>query len=127
MIIESLDELGAAVAAWRKNKKHRTDRIPEALIARAQKVAAEYGAGKVSSRLKISVNRLAMAPALRPKGRRSTSVPAFTRFEIATPLHSAVPLVEVESRMGVKLRVFQVTKETAEILGLFCRRAGGEA
>lgn len=127
MIIESLDELEAAFASWRNSKKYPREPVPDALIARAQKVAVEQGTGTVAYRLKVNPCRLSRAPASRTKGKRPVSVPAFTRLEITAPSQSVTPLIEVESRFGVKLRVFQVTKETTEILGSFYRGTGGEA
>ena len=125
MTTESLSELQSAFSDWRRIKKSPRERIPAALLGRAQRAAVAHGVGPVAYRLQVGADRLRTASRSPVGSRAPTVLPAFTRVEIADPSRGIAPLVEAETRGGIKLRVFQVTTETAELLASFCRSAGG--
>jgi hypothetical protein len=64
----------------------------------------------------------------RAKARRTEgSVAAFSRLELHAPADgqpSARPLAEVESRAGVRLRVFEATPELLRLLSAVCGLGG---
>ncbi|NJO55836.1 MAG: hypothetical protein HC834_05180 [Rhodospirillales bacterium] len=127
MKIDSLDELGAAFAAWREGKKHPREAVPDDLIAWAQRSAKKHGVKAVVRVTRIERARLfrsqpgrrAAQAATRGQGARSTSV--FTRLELgAPPALGPRPLAEIETAAGVRLRVFEGTPEMMGLLSVIC-------
>lgn len=127
MTTESLTELESAFANWRRNKKHINEPVPSDLIERAQRQTIEHGIGPVAYRLKVQAWRLGKTSAPKPRNKSVAPIPTFTRVEVSAPPGHSGPLVELESRRGVKLRVFQVSKETSAVLADFYHIFGGDA
>ena len=127
MIKESMSELHSAFAEWRLSKKHKKERIPVELLARARRLVEEHGASHVGYRLGIAPARLAAVETQLKAVEKSVSpLPNFTRMEITPPRTSLIPLAEAETPMGIKLRVFAMTSETINLLSSFCRASRGD-
>jgi len=134
MKIDSLDELKAAFAAWRRKKKHAREPMPEELRGRARRAAKEHGVRAV-----VRVTRVERARLFRTtRGRRKApgaasrkakavpgSMPAFSRLEVSAPsAPSPRPIVEVETGSGVTVRVFEPTPEMMGLLSAVCGLGG---
>jgi hypothetical protein len=122
MKVESLDELKAAVDAWRSSKRHAREAVPRELLERARRAIKVHGLGRVVRTTKIDRARLLVGRA-GPVGRRrvrASTVPAFSRVEIAAPSTTSRPLAEVEMPTGVKVRIFSETAETLGLLSSLC-------
>ena len=103
--------------------------IPETLIGRAVRAAAVHGRGAVRAATHIPSRHLLNAPEARGqrtvrRGRRpkasAETVPAFSRVELSAPSTSSRPLAEVETPLGVKLRIFAATSETLALVNALC-------
>jgi hypothetical protein len=113
MADESLVELGAAFAAWRRRKRHVREAVPEALMARARAAARQHGPAAVGRATGVQRARLVVARAERRgvAGRSTPAasiVPAYSRVEMAATAAptSAQPFAEVEAPSGLKVRLF---------------------
>jgi hypothetical protein len=98
-------DLQERFAAWRRERPHRSSRIPEALWQAAVQVARELGVSKTSELLGVDYyslkGRLGGTP---PKGTRQRAVEF---VEIPGKVLSAGPgcVVELQDRRGIRLRV----------------------
>ena len=124
MTNDSMTELEAAFSNWRRDKQYPKERIPDALLARARRAASAHGVGPVAYRLRVAASRLTIDAAAAAGPAVPALAPTFTRLEIAAPLRASQPLAEAETPAGLKLRVFQITAETASLLSSFCRAGG---
>lgn len=130
MKIDSLDGLERAFAEWRSRKKHAREAVPAELIARAQRATKKHGVKAVVRVTRLERSRLFRSSA----GKRATpaasrreakvgaeAVPAFSRLELEAPrVTGPRPLAEVETAVGVKLRVFELTPEMLGLLAEMC-------
>ena len=134
MRVDSLDELQAAFAAWRSQKKHARESMPEELVARAHRAAKKHGETAVVRVTRVERGRLFRHP---PTGRttqvqrrraeaKPRPVPAFTRVELGAPCAPPSPrlIAEVETGSGVTLRVFEPTPELVGLLSAVCGLGG---
>jgi hypothetical protein len=134
MKVDSLNELQAAFAAWRSQKKHAREAMPEALVARAHRAAKKHGERAVVRVTQVERGRLFRHP---PTGRttqvpgkraeaKPQPVPAFTRVELGAPGAPPSPrlIAEVETGSGVTLRVFEQTPELVGLLSAVCGLGG---
>ena len=123
MRVESLENLSAAVAAWRKEKRHPREKIPEALLERARGAARAHGVSPVVRTLKVDRRRLlSAAPATRGVRGPGPASPAYSRLELAGPANSGRLFAELELPSGVKLRLYAASEEA---LGLLSSVVGG--
>lgn len=129
MKVDSLDELKAAFAAWRKSKKHAREPMPEELRCRAQRATKKHGVTAVVRVTRVERARLLRATSARTKPNGATSkpkavpksVPTFSRLELGSPSAPSLrPIVEVETGSGATLRVFEQTPEMMGLLSAVC-------
>jgi hypothetical protein len=128
MADESLAGLRDAFDAWRKRKRHVREAVPEDLMARARAAARQHGPAAVSRATRVQRDRLVVARTERSQvGAGATSiVPAYSRVEVAAPWpavppSTTPPFAEVETRSGLRVRLFT---ETGGALGLLSALLG---
>ena len=131
MKVDSLDELQAAFAAWRRQKKHPRETMPKELVARAHRAARKHGERAVVRVTRVERGRLFRQPLADetpqvPEGKAAAQprpAPAFTRVELSAPGAPPTPrpIAEVETGSGVTLRMFE---QTPELMGLFSAVCG---
>ena len=135
MKVDSLDELQAAFAAWRRQKKHPRESMPQALVARAHRAAKKHGERAVVRVTRVERGRLFRHPLMGRKAVQVTrkeaeanprTVPAFTRVELNAPGALPTPrlIAEVETGSGVTLRMFEPTPELMGLLSAVCGLGG---
>lgn len=135
MKVDSLDELQAAFAAWRKQKKHARESMPQELVARAHQAAKKHGERAVVRVTRVERARLFRHPragtravqvARKEAQANSRSVAAFTRVELSAPGAPPPPrlIAEVETGSGVTLRMFEPTPELMGLLSAVCGLGG---
>lgn len=135
MKVDSLDELQAAFAAWRRQKRHAREPMPEELMARAHRAAKKHGEQAVVRVTRVERARLFRPPRAGTKAVQVTrkkaqadprSVPVFTRLELSSPRTppSPRPIAEVETGAGVTRRVFEQTPELMGLLSAVCGLGG---
>ena len=126
---EPLMKLKAAFAEWRKGKKSRRDTIPEALLTQARELSDAYGSARIVSELGVQRTRLLGDNERKPHTNRQANksdrralkqpTPSYSRLELQRPVEPALPLVEVETLGGTKLRVYAMTYDTITLLRAF--------
>lgn len=137
MRVDSLEMLETLFDAWRKQKRYSRQRVPDALLERAQKAIAIHGLGAVVRATKIDRPRLlglrgrkrpqpsdpssrsglpdgALVHIAPSKIESPTVIPAYTRLPISMAPTRA--MVEVETEHGLKLKVFELTPDVASLL-----------
>jgi len=120
----SLEELGSAFASWRQNKRNSQEPVPKALWAQTLRAVEIHGAAAVSQVTKIQRSRIVKrAEKGRVKGKAKT-VPAFSRVTISPPSVPGSPVAEVETALGLKLRIFVQTDEMVKMLLTLCSSGG---
>lgn len=135
MRVDSLDELQAAFAAWRRQKKHPRETMPQELVARAHRAAKKHGERAVVRVTRVERGRLFRRPlpgrkSVQETGKKALAnpptVPAFTRVELSAPGAPPTPrpIAEVETGSGVTLRVFEQTPELMGLLSTVCGLGG---
>ena len=134
---EFLSDLKVEFREWRQRKAFNSEPIPGSLMTKAKAAAAKHGVGRVASALMVEGRRLkpclsdAAMPAVPTKARVlakpavAAKIPSYSRIEVAGS-RGPQPLMEAETPVGVKLRVFAITPETIGVLSSFCRAVGGE-
>lgn len=133
MRVDSLKELQSAFAQWRKRKKHVREAMPETLLARARRSADRHG-GEAVARA-VGVNRSRLLRGETPKkgsGRTGevslrtveSAMPEFSLLELSAPSVPVGPVAEVETREGVKLRLFKQSPEMLALLSALCGTGG---
>ena len=129
MKVDSLDDLQAAFANWRKTKRSRQEAIPEPLLARARRCTKKYGMREVVRVTKVDRSRLLRrketreaTEVLRSQNTKNTvrTTPTFSRLELAAPSGKRNPIVEVETGTGIKLRLYEQTPQMLGLLGALC-------
>ena len=126
MKVDSLSELKAAFAGWRRGKRHVREAVPEELLERARRAAEVHGVKEVVGAIRVERSRLfgrrderpalaLMMPAAAP------AIPAFSRLALPPPAARAAPIAELETPAGLTLRVFA---ESAAMVGLLSRLCG---
>ena len=135
MKVDSLDELKAAFAAWRRSKKHAREPMPEDLRIRARRATKKHGVTAVVRVTRVERARLFRTTPARTKPNGATSakpkdvagsVPTFSRLELGAPSAPSLrPIAEVETGSGATLRVFEQTPEMLGLLSAVCGFGGG--
>ena len=127
---EFLADLKAEFRSWRRQKRCRGESCPEDLVAKARAAAAEHGPMRVARALRVENTRiiptmtkdqtLPTAPVVSPTS------PSFSRIQVTFPRDLQAPqvLMEVETPVGMKIRLFAMTPETINALSSFCRGEG---
>ena len=119
-----LDRLAKDFSTWRKGKKHPREQIPESLMEKARRAIPIHGVSRVASTLGVEHSRLkgnqpkktSAELAIIPRKTVQVPMPTYSRIELSRPMPTVFPIAEVENPMGVKLRVFALTPETASLL-----------
>ena len=57
MRVESLERLSAAVAEWRREKKHKGEKMPEELLGRVRLAAREQGVNAIEGSTRVDRRR----------------------------------------------------------------------
>jgi hypothetical protein len=124
----SLEELGTSFASWRKNKRNSREPVPQALWAQTVLDVEEHGVHAVSQVTKIQRSRIVdRSEKSKAKGKGTVpamTVPAFSRVLISSPSVPSSPVAEVETAMGLKLRIFEQTEEKVKLLLTLCSIGG---
>ena len=126
MKVESLEELRAAFAEWRRKKKHPREAVPEELLVRARRVAKTQGTQPVVRALKVDRRRLE-GTRTRVEGEGGPGrarVPSYTRVELSPSVADAGPFAELELPSGLRVRLYSQTPEAMGLLSSVC--GGGE-
>jgi hypothetical protein len=129
MKVDSLSELKAAFAGWRRGKRHVREAVPDELLERARRAAEVHGVKGVVRAIRVERSRLfgrrderpalaLMMPAAPP------AIPAFSRLELTPPASGAAPIAELETPAGLKLRVFAESHAMVELLSRLCGIGG---
>lgn len=127
MIVDSLEELGAAFSEWRRKKRHPREPMPAGLVKRARRSASVHGVGRVARAVKIDSCHLREVPgdAKREDDFCSASPPSYSRIELVAPTATAHPVAELEMPNGIKLRLYAQTQEVLSLLSSVCVVGGG--
>lgn len=124
----SLEELGLAFEIWRKNKRNAREAVPKALWAQTLVAVEKHGALAVSQVTKIQRSRIVeRAEKGKAKGKgkcKAKTVPVFSRVSISPPSVPGSPVAEVETALGLKLRIFEQTDEMVKLLLTLCSSGG---
>jgi hypothetical protein len=81
--VESLERLSAAVAEWRKEKKHRREKMPGELLVRIRLAARTHGVNALVRGLRVDRRRLEAGRQDEPRGGGPASAPKYSRVELA--------------------------------------------
>lgn len=125
MKVDSPSDLETAFARWRRSKRHVREAVPDELLERARRAMEVHGAKAVVRATKVERSRLlggtkAEDAARRRRRVRREAMPSYSRFELAAPSTSSCPIVEVETRAGVKVRLFSETPASLALLSSLC-------
>ena len=106
MKIDGLGALTAAFEDWRSNKRHVREAVPAPLLRRACAAARGHGLAAVARATKV--DRRLLKTTLRSRSRIAPArgAPAFSRLELAAPATTAPAFAEIETRTGLKVRLF---------------------
>ena len=115
MKVESLDELKAAFAGWRVRKRHVREQVPDELWERVLKASRVHGTNAVARATKLERSRIE-GRAKKEKRGIHEAIPAFSQLSITESASTTRPIVEVETATGLKLRFFEQTQETINLL-----------
>jgi hypothetical protein len=118
----SLEELGTAFASRRQNKRNSREPVPKALWAQTLRAVEIHEAAAVSQVTKIQRSRI-VKRAEKDKGKAMT-VTVFSRVTISPPSVPGSPVAEVETALGLKLRIFVQTDEMVKLLLTLCSSGG---
>lgn len=126
MADESLAGLRDAFDAWRSRKRHAREAVPADLVARARAAARRHGPAAVSRATRVSRDRLVVARGDRSQAGAGVAsiVPAYSRVEVSAPAgppSTTPPFAEIETRSGLRVRLFT---ETGGALGLLSALLG---
>lgn len=127
-----LKKLVADFRRWRKRKQHVREQIPEDLMKMARRAIPTHGASIVAQAIGVEHARLTKGPRQRAeragKGRGASvqrakppkhlapPLPSYSRLELPISSASPRPVAEVETPVGLKLKIFEVTPETVSLL-----------
>jgi hypothetical protein len=132
MKVDSLNDLKAGFAGWRRGKRHVREAVPDELLERARRVAEVHGVKEVVQAIRVDRLRLfgrgrderpAPAPALTMPPARP-AIPAFSRLELTPPASGGAPIAELETPAGLKLRVFAESNAMVGLLARLCGMGG---
>jgi hypothetical protein len=130
MKVDSLSELRAAFAEWRRGKRHVREGVPDALLERARRGVEVHGVKEVVRAIRVERLRLFRR---RPEERSATAlvlpaaqpvIPEFSRLELPRPSCGAAPIAELETPTGLKLRVFADSAAMVGLLSSLCGAGG---
>lgn len=116
---DSLEDLESVFSEWRRDKRHPTEPVPDALLERARRAAAVHGDRAVARTTKLEPSRLwrRRIGQAANSTRRPSSSPACSRLDLSAPTSTdSRPLAEIETPEGIKLRVFAETPEVLKLL-----------
>ena len=107
-----------------QGKEAHQEKIPERLLEKARQAIPAHGVMRVANTIGVEHSRLmqkapqASLAALTPPSREALQpqMPSYSRIELQRPAQAITPIAEVENSMGVKLRVFELTAETVNLL-----------
>jgi hypothetical protein len=122
--VDSLQELKAAFAQWRREKKYPREAMPRALVERARRTASVHGVGRVARAVRIDSRHLRESPRGTERN-AAAEVPSYSRVALVAPAPAAHPFAELEMPSGLKLRLFSQTPDALGLLASLCG-AGGE-
>lgn len=127
MIVDSLEELGAAFAEWRSKKKHSREATPEELVARARRAVGVHGEGRVARAAGIDRERLrgTTGPSRKSRPAGLPAAPRYSRVEVVAPGGAGRPFAELELPSGAKLRLYSQSPEALGLLSAVCGTGGG--
>jgi hypothetical protein len=127
MKVNTAEELRAAFEDWRSQKKHPREAIPENLLERTRRAIDVHGWRAIRKATKVEARRVGMDGG--PKRRVlnvNVAVPSFSRVELAARgTASRPPFAEVETRAGLKIRLFASDTQTLGLLSALCGVGGG--
>jgi hypothetical protein len=124
----SLEELGSAFETWRKNKRNARELVPKALWEQTLLAVEIHGTLAVSRVTKIQRSRI-VERAEKGKGKvkgkgKTLTVPAFSQVTISPPSVPGSPVAEMETAIGLKLRIFVQSDEMVKLLLTLCSSGG---
>jgi hypothetical protein len=120
MRTESIEELCSAFSAWREQKRHEREPIPEELLDRARQAAGVHGFWRVARLLGIKPRRLKNETALAMGQRHAAPAPAYSRLALTGLGSGGRPFAEVESPTGFKVRLYSSAPEALSLLAAVC-------
>ena len=130
MKVDSLKELKAGFAGWRRGKRHVREAVPDELLERARRAAEVHGVKEVVRAIRVERSRLFRgrrderpAPALTMSAGQP-AIPAFSRLELTSRASGAAPIAELETPAGLKLRVFAESHAIVGLLSSLCGMGG---
>ena len=132
MAKDTLGSIKGAFDTWRRQKRYPRERMPEALLRRARRVAEVYGIGEVARHINIGPrylkssndnpkNKMPRHVVSKSQNKPKKRSPKFSQIEVPAPLFTPQPIVEVETSLGIKIRLFALTSETIGLVSSFCR------
>jgi len=132
MRVDSLSELKATFAVWRRGKRHARVAVPDELLERARRAAEVHGVKEVVRAIRVERSRLFQRrPDEVPAATRPTpaapalpALPAFTRLELTPPVVGAQLIAELETPAGIKLRLFAESPAMVGLLSSLCGTVG---
>jgi hypothetical protein len=101
---------------WRKNKKHKTEHIPEKIRENIRTLCSKYPKSKIASSFSLSPSSFISINRIKTNGiekKTITKKASAQFFEIPSAstnnvnIHSAVLKIELELPMNIKLRFYQ--------------------
>jgi hypothetical protein len=100
------------------------------LLDRTRRAIEVHGWSAIRKAAKVEARRVGIKEAKAPRGKRGVAsvalaVPSFSRVELAVPAMVSRPFAEVETRTGLKVRLFANDTQTLGLLSALCG-AGGE-
>jgi hypothetical protein len=105
---------GASAVAQAIGVEHA--RLTKGPRQRPARIAKRRGSGSwPASKLKTAAAKATVPPS-RPARAPASPVPSYSRIELPMPSASPRPVAEVETPVGLKLKVFEVTPETVSLL-----------
>ena len=125
---DTLDKLKADFNKWRKNKRYVREPVPDVLLERARRAVKKHGIPRVAKATKLDRSRLTGGRAIESMNDRiqSTPVPSYSQLDLATPQMKNLPVAEVETPKGLKLRIFTPTQEMLDLLSSMCSPGGAQ-
>lgn len=123
MRVDSLERLSAAVAGWRREKKHKREKMPDELLRRVRQAARAHGLNTIVRAMRVDRRRLEGASA-EAGGKSPESAPAYSRVEFAGLGGSAPAFAELELPSGAKLRFYSDSPQTLGLLAQVCGAGG---
>ena len=133
MEIDSIETLRCAFEQWRTTKKHVREPTPSQLLIRARRCAKRHGVAEVVRATGVDYRKFRPVSSTEKRAvdtpvdgleTAEASSVGFSRFELSAPSVAPQLIAEIESRSGVRLRLFQQTPEMIQLLGVLCGAGG---